>query len=145
MACAMSHRCDMAHDWLVWDGLILWSRYNEMNERTAPYNHRSHQPVLSLGVALWLCVGTPVQWNVRLHMQEGIRSEEKDHRCTRGSRPRHYVSANTATRKQACVSAPTENNRQWTLQKVPCNFNTLDANDVTCAKKKRVWINFANC
>ncbi len=31
---------EMAHDWLGWNGVILGSRYNEMNERTAPYNQK---------------------------------------------------------------------------------------------------------
>lgn len=36
----------MAHGWLGWNGVILrgvggWSRNNEMNERTAPYNQKT--------------------------------------------------------------------------------------------------------
>lgn len=38
---------EMAHDWLGWNGVILGSRYNEMNERTAPYNQKKTRSFLS--------------------------------------------------------------------------------------------------
>lgn len=38
---------EMAHDWLGWNGVILGSRYNEMNERTAPYNQKKTGSFLS--------------------------------------------------------------------------------------------------
>lgn len=54
---------EMAHDWLGWNGVILGSRYNEMNERAAPYNQKKTGSILSAGARireLFLCMGLKV-------------------------------------------------------------------------------------